>query len=162
MENGTPHLLVDGSNVVHAWPELRAELRRAKEVAKARLVERLRPLHDAAGWRVTVVFDGRGSEIAIERPGPELTFSVLHTPAGTTADDIIERLVAHAADPRAITVATGDRAERSTVEAAGAATVSPEGLREWADRAAAEQSAAVVRRNRSNAMAWRARGREAP
>jgi predicted RNA-binding protein with PIN domain len=159
VETRLPHLLVDGSNVVHAWPELRSDLRRAKEVAKARLVERLRPLHDAAGWRVTVVFDGRGAELAIDRPGPEATFSVLHTPAGVTADDVIERLVANAAEPGAITVATGDRAELSTVAAAGAATLSPEDLREWADRAVTSQSEQVGRHNQANTSAWQRKGK---
>lgn len=154
----TKHLLVDGSNIVHAWPELRRVLAsEGREVARDRLVAAMRPIHDAERIRVSVVFDGRGAAIAIERPGDEATFSVLYTPAGMTADDLIEQLVAQTQPASLATVATGDAAERRTVEALGAAVVSPEQLAEWVARSGAGQSAAVERHNEQSARAWRRR-----
>lgn len=152
------HLLVDGSNIVRAWPETRALARRDREAAKALLLRRLAVLHDFAGWRVTVVFDGRGEDLRIEAVGDAADFACVHTPAGATADDVIERLVGRAAEPAGCLVATADRAERSTVEAAGAAGCSPEELAERIDSMDTRRARSVVRGNAAAERAWRAEG----
>ncbi|MBC8008986.1 MAG: NYN domain-containing protein, partial [Burkholderiales bacterium] len=99
MATHSTHLLVDGSNVIQAWPDTRALARRDREAAKALLLRRVAVLHDFSGWRVTVVFDGRGEELAIEAVGGAADFACVHTPAGATADDVIEQLVGRAAEP---------------------------------------------------------------
>jgi len=153
------HLLVDGYNIVHAWPDLRRVLdEEGRDVARARLVERVRVLHDHDRWRVSVVFDGRGAAIAIERPTPHTTFSVIYSPAGMTADDVIEQLVGQAPQPGEITVATGDLAERNTVEALGAQALSPGQLEEWSVRSGRAQSAALADHGRSVEARWRRGG----
>ncbi len=152
------HLLVDGSNVVQAWPDTRALARRDREAAKALLLRRVAVLHDYAGWRVTVVFDGRGEELHIEAVGDSADFACVHTPAGATADDVIEQLVARAADPAACLVATADRAELSTVEAAGAATCSPAELAARIGAVDTRQSRSVARGNAAAERAWREAG----
>ena len=43
---GQKHLLVDGSNIMHAWPELRALLAGDRDTARARLSRAVRILHD--------------------------------------------------------------------------------------------------------------------
>ncbi len=55
---------------------------------------------------------------------------VAYATADQTADSIIERLVASSGVVREILVITADEAEKLTVEALGAATASPEWLRE--------------------------------
>jgi predicted RNA-binding protein with PIN domain len=149
------HLLVDGSNVVHAWPETRALARRDREAAKALLLRRVAVLHDLGGWRVTVVFDGRGAELGVEAVGGAAHFACVHTPAGATADDVIERLVGRAAEPGACLVATADQAERATVEAAGAAWCSPEDLARRIEAADTQRDRAVERGNAASERAWR-------
>jgi predicted RNA-binding protein with PIN domain len=150
------HLLVDGYNIAHAWPDLRRVLvAKGRDVARAQLVERLLVLHDFERLRVSVVFDGRGGEIAIERPTRHATFSVLYTPAGMTADDLIEQLTAQSASPGAVIVATADQAERDTVEAAGATALSPAQLAEWVGRAAGAQSELVAEHRRKVERQWR-------
>lgn len=150
------HLLVDGYNIAHAWPDLRRVLvAEGRDVARAQLVERLRVLHDFERLRVSVVFDGRGADIAIERPTRHATFSVLYTPAGMTADDLIEQLAAQAASPGDVIVATADRAECDTVEVAGATVLSPEQLAEWVERAGAAQSETVAEHRRKVERQWR-------
>jgi predicted RNA-binding protein with PIN domain len=129
------HLLVDGPNILHAWPELRALLRRDRDAARSQLVLRLAAIHDAEGVRVTLVFDGRGPELIIERPSHQETLTVLFTPSKLTADDVIEQLIARAADPSACEVATADQAERRTAEGLGAAVLTPEDLAVWCIRA---------------------------
>jgi len=154
------HLLVDGYNIAHAWPDLRRVLAtEGREVARARLVERVRILHDFERLRVSVVFDGRGADIAIERPTPHTTFSVVYTPGGMTADDLIEQLTVQAAQPRDVCVATADAAERDTIEAAGAQALSPEQLAAWVERAEQAQRAAVAAQQGMTESRWRAGGR---
>lgn len=153
------HLLVDGYNIAHAWPELRRVLvSEGRDVARARVVERLRVLHDFERLRVSVVFDGRGNAIAIERPTPHATYSVLYTPAGMTADDLIEQLAVQSASPGNVIVATGDLAERDTIEAAGATAISPQQLAEWIERASGAQTAAVDAHRHRIESQWRKGG----
>ncbi len=150
------HLLVDGYNIAHAWPALRRVLEReGREVVRDSLVARLRVLHDFERVRVTIVFDGRGTDIAIERPTPQPTFSVVYTPGGMTADDLIEQLAAQAAEPAAVIVATADQAERDTIEAAGAAALSPDQLLEWVERVERAQATAVDQHRRQVDRQWR-------
>lgn len=148
------HILVDGSNVIHAWPELRASLRRDKALAREQLVARLLPLLPVGCERLTVVFDGRGGELAVEHPhGPD-SVAVIYTPAGLTADDIIEKLVGRAADAATCLVATGDQAERATVEAAGAVWCSPEELAARVEHAASQAGARAARITNGNRQRW--------
>lgn len=155
MATPSTHLLVDGSNVVQAWADTRALARRDREAAKALLLRRVAVLHDFAGWRVTVVFDGRGEELHVEAVGGAADFACVHTPAGATADDVIEQLVGRAAEPNVCLVATADQAERSTVEAAGAAWCSPEELAKRIDSADTRQSRAVAKGNAASEREWR-------
>ncbi len=148
------HLLVDGSNVMHAWPELRALLPRGRNAARSRLSAALAALHDAEGMRVTLVFDGRGSELSLERPSGQDTFVHAHTPAGLTADDVIERMVGQARDPGACVVASDDRSLRRTIEALGASGLSSEELAAWSRRASSRQSSGLDRLRRDNDGRW--------
>ena len=153
------HLLVDGYNIAHAWPELRRVLvAQGRDVARAQLVERLLVLHDFERLRVSVVFDGRGADIAIERPTRHTTFSVLYTPGGMTADDLIEQLAVQSAKPADVWVATADQAERDTVEARGVQVLTPEQLAEWVERVGRAQTVAVEQHTKRTAAEWK-RGR---
>jgi predicted RNA-binding protein with PIN domain len=149
------HLLVDGANILHAWPDLRALAARDKDAARAQLSQTLRALHDTEGWRVTIVFDGRGAELVVEQPGAHATFAHVFTPGAVTADSVIEQLVGSAADPATCTVATADRAEQQTVSALGAAWCSTDDLRAWCDRAAGRQAGQAAEMRRVNDRAWR-------
>jgi predicted RNA-binding protein with PIN domain len=152
------HLLVDGSNVVQAWADTRVLAKRDREAAKALLIRRVGVLRDFLGWRVTVVFDGRGKDLNIEAVGSAVDFACVHTPAGATADDVIEQLVARAAEPGACLVATADQAERATVEATGAAWCSPEELARRIDAVDTRKARAVSRGNAAAERDWRGGG----
>ncbi|HEY0945497.1 MAG TPA: NYN domain-containing protein [Opitutaceae bacterium] len=151
----TRHLLVDGANLLHAWPDLCALTRADRAAARALLVRRLAVLHDQADWRVTVVFDGRGPDLVVETIGGQPTFAAVTTPAALTADDVIEQLVGKAADPAGCTIATGDRAEAQTVTALGAQTLSPADLAAWIERVAARQDAHLDSLRRDNDHRWK-------
>jgi predicted RNA-binding protein with PIN domain len=151
------HLLVDGSNVLHSWPHLRALLRHNRDSARARLSQAVAVLHDAEGLRVSLVFDGRGSELVAEHPSGQATFVHLYTPAGVTADDVIEQLVAKARRPESCLVVTDDRAERQTVEALGAASLSAADLAAWVGQAGERVGTRLASRRRANDKLWRAK-----
>ncbi len=151
----TGHLLIDGANILHAWPELRVLLKRDRDAARSQLAQSVSAIHDGEQVRVTLVFDGRGPELVVERPSAQPTFSILYTPSSLTADDVIEQFVAGAPDPTVCVVATGDRAEAQMVAATGAQVISPEELAAWVKRVEARQSATVVELQRANAKKWK-------
>jgi hypothetical protein len=153
--NFTQHLLIDGANILHAWPELRALLKRDRSAARSQLVQRVAAIHDGEQVRVTLVFDGRGKELIIERPSGQVTFSVLYTPSAQTADDVIEQLVGQSAEPVNCIVATDDQAERQTVTATGARVIPSEVLASWVRRAEARQGASVSELRQANSKKWR-------
>lgn len=153
------HLFVDGANILHAWPELRVLLPKDRDAARARLAERLRPIHDSEGVHVTLVHDGRGPELVVERPTSAATFSIIYTPSFLTADSVIERLVAKSAAMADCFVASGDRAIRETILASGATWISPDDLTAWIERAGQQQARQLDRLRRSTEKKWRGDGR---
>lgn len=128
-----PHLLIDGYNVVHAWPWLRAQIPRGIDTAAALLVERVRILHDSGEVFATVVFDGRGQRLESvgKRKGD---IEVLYAPSGSSADAIIEQVVLRAPDPSNFIVASRDNMVRETVFIQGARTITPEELEDWIEK----------------------------
>lgn len=117
----SPHwIIIDGYSLLHRLEH--PPSRECSETRRGRLIHMLDKVAHAMADRVTVVFDGQGSasEIAQEPSSIE----VIYSPAHQTADTVIERLVSSASSPQNILVVSSDRAERQTVEAAGAATMS--------------------------------------
>jgi len=128
MDERGRYLIVDGHSILHAWPELRVLNRQSakRQMAKDRLLQRLRHYQDMSGERVVVVFDGTTSRITEEREPDGL--QVFYADAGTTADTIIERLVARHAKQHDLRAATGDGMIRETVDAFGGSWLSAETL----------------------------------
>jgi predicted RNA-binding protein with PIN domain len=147
--NQIKHLLVDGNNVGRAWGETGKLWRRDADAARRRVVERVQTWHDAMGWRVSVVFDGRGDTLQVEQPGADATFVVAYSPSGVTADTVLEQWVANSRHPEDCVVATADRALRSLVEAQGASVIGSRALASWLERAEEVQ--------RRGVDSWRAR-----
>ncbi len=148
------HLLVDAANVLHAWPETRALLKRDRASARALLIQRLLALHDAESVRVTVVIDGRGPDLVVEHPSQQATFAVIHTPRSLSADDVIEQMVGRSAVPSACEVATGDQAQRNTIEATGAVWLPTADLLARVERAERRVQTQVSGINRTTAREW--------
>lgn len=113
-------VIVDGYSLLHrADPRHRpADL----AMARMRLVRRLEDVSDVLADRVTVVFDGQGAGASAEEQSAHV--EVLFSPPHFTADTVIERLVHESSAPDKVLVVTSDRAERQTVEACGAASMS--------------------------------------
>ena len=147
MESMVPSfLLVDGNNVIHAWPDLLELHRQGKGLAHSELIKHLTAYQDFSGERVVVVFDGRGPQLSNERePGG---LQVMYSKDGKTADDVIERLAGKYSGKYEITVATDDRAEQDMVTSMGAFVISAEGLRERLDRAEGDLNRFLERRRK--------------
>ncbi len=149
-------LLVDGYNILHAWGWLSARdsTPAALEIARGRLIEAVRPLHDVDRYDVSIVFDGRSANATIDPASQEPGFRVVFAPAGRTADSVIEATVAASPDPQSCTVATADGLERETVSATGASCVSPEDLQAWCARSRTRATQAAARSAQRPGTAW--------
>jgi predicted RNA-binding protein with PIN domain len=113
-------IIIDGYSLLHRMEFPRLTEHRATH--RARLIQMLDKTAPAMADRVTVVFDGRG--LAPEAPPESSVVEVVYSPAHQTADTVIEQLVCSAPATGDVLVVSSDRAERRTVEAAGALTMS--------------------------------------
>jgi predicted RNA-binding protein with PIN domain len=152
-------LIVDGYNIIHAWPELSPLIQSGRaEEARRRLVDMLAEYSAATGERVTVVFDAH-SRARDNGKGETLDgVTVVFGSSAQTADHVIERRVAIASskgDARTVTVATGDRLQRDMVMAMGAAVIGAEALRQVVRQAQAETGEHSSRRRREAGFANR-------
>lgn len=80
---------------------------------------------------VVVVFDGSGERVT-EQSDPH-DVQIFYARRDQSADSVIERLASKYASQFEVTVATSDSLEMETVNACGAACLSPEGLRKLLD-----------------------------
>lgn len=151
----TEHLLVDGYNVIHDWPEMREAMKKDVNIACQNLADRLRILHDFEGIRVTVVFDGRGEGVEILRPGNEQTFSLVYAPGNSSADEIIIQLVQNSKNPNKLTVVSRDNMIRNLVREGGSEIYTPSDLLARIEACERRQSQALYRRNREVEKEWK-------
>ncbi|MGZ9587211.1 NYN domain-containing protein [Paenibacillus marinisediminis] len=122
-------LLVDGYNMIGAWPELKQLSDKQFEAARDKLLDMLADYQAYSGRRVIVVFD------AYRVPGLGMTYkksdvTVTFTKEKETADECIERLARELKQRRRqIYVATSDMTEQNVVFAQGALRISASELR---------------------------------
>ena len=119
-------VIVDGYNVIHAWPQLKRLLGEASlEAARDTLVERLSVFGMVAGADVTVVFDAHHSTSRTNSEQLVDGVHVVFTRKGHSADHVIERIAFDASQTGdVITVATSDRFQRDMVRGMGGAVIS--------------------------------------
>ena len=123
------YLLVDAHSVIFAWPELRALHARRTSLARDELVKRLISYQDVSNYRVVAVFDGQGSKNSDSTTPSGI--QVFYSSAQSTADSIIERLVAKYGAHYDMTVVTNDRMEQQTASTFGALAISVELFLKW-------------------------------
>ncbi|MCQ6268463.1 NYN domain-containing protein [Fictibacillus sp. WQ 8-8] len=113
-------LLVDGYNVIGAWPELRSL--KDTDFAKARdiLIEKMAEYQAFTGCRVIIVFDAH-MVAGMEKKAKNYKVEVIFTRENETADERIERLASEYKNVNTrIFVATSDYTEQWVVFAKGA------------------------------------------
>lgn len=108
-------LIIDGYNVMHAAPEYRVLLADDIDAARARFISDLTSIAHDEG-RVTVVFDGGGNPASNGAPHHIGGLAVVFSPAGMTADTVIEALAQRARERgEPAMVVTSDGATRNAV-----------------------------------------------
>lgn len=118
------HYVVDGYNVIHAWPELKKLLANIDE-ARDRLIHILTEYAEFERYELTIVFDALMTDDEEHVEGLGKNARVIYTGAGETADSRIERLAyEEARRGREVHVVTSDGAEQSVILGAGACRVS--------------------------------------
>jgi predicted RNA-binding protein with PIN domain len=119
-------VIVDGYNVIHAWPSLKRLTTSASlEAARDELIHRLSVLEMITGEAVTVVFDAHHSAAMANSEDMVEGVRVVFTRKGHSADHAIERLAFEAKETAdVITVATSDRFQRDLVRGMGGAVIS--------------------------------------
>jgi predicted RNA-binding protein with PIN domain len=138
-------VIVDGYNVIHAWPQLKRLLGDASlEAARDKLIERLSVFGMVAGADVTVVFDAHHSTARTNSEEVVEGVHVLFTRKGHSADHVIERIAYEASQSGdLITVATSDRFQRDLVRGMGGAVISAEELERRVVEAESEMGRSV-------------------
>jgi predicted RNA-binding protein with PIN domain len=123
-------VIVDGYNVIHAWPQLKRLLGDASlEAARDKLVDRLSVFGMVESADVTVVFDAHHSTARTNTQQTVEGVHVIFTRKGHSADHAIERIAYQASQVGdVITVATSDRFQRDLVRGMGGAVISAEEL----------------------------------
>ncbi|MCL7749106.1 NYN domain-containing protein [Halalkalibacter alkaliphilus] len=113
-------LLVDGYNMIGAWPELRELKDKDLGLARDRLVEMMAEYQAYTGYQVKVIFDAHMVQ-GIGKSYKNHRVDVLYTRKNETADERIEKLVLELKRiDTTIHVATSDMAEQSMIFGSGA------------------------------------------
>lgn len=106
-----PLLIVDGYNLLHAWPLLLRDARGNLQTARERLADRLAEYEATRGVHATLIFDGNRAQPL----GPQAAYAVetRFSSKGLSADHLIERLIVEVREATdeylPITVVTSDR-----------------------------------------------------
>jgi hypothetical protein len=137
------YLIVDGYNVIFAWPELEELKKTSMENARLKLIDILISHAALTGFRIIVVFDAHRVKDVQQRVENEHGLKVIYTAEGETADTLIERLAgefsrrstcALHADRDTVYVATSDWAEQRMIFGQGAYRITPKELLRWVER----------------------------
>ncbi len=118
-------LVVDGYNIIHAWPSLKRLLGVSLEAARDKLIERLSVYGLVTGADVTVVFDSHQKASSTNAEQMVEGVRVIFTRRGHSADQVIERIAYEAAGAGGVvTVATSDHSQGDMVRGMGGAVIS--------------------------------------
>ncbi len=125
------YIVVDGYNVVFAWPELAKLKEESLEHARDRLVHILADYAGFSGDRVVVVFDAHRVKNNQALRYEEINgVQVFYTREQETADSLIERLVGDLPRDVHIRVVTSDWDEQRIILGRGAYRMTPGELRQ--------------------------------
>lgn len=113
-------LLVDGYNIIGAWPDLQEFKNKDLAAARDLLVEKMAEYQAYTGYRVIIVFDAYGVQ-GMEKKYKNYQVEVIFTKENETADERIEKLAIGLSNRRTqIHVATSDYTEQWAIFGQGA------------------------------------------
>lgn len=128
------YLLVDGYNIIFAWPDLKELAQENMDGARTKLLDMLSKYQGIQKCSIIVVFDA----YRVARHQEEIldydNIHVVFTRTAQTADHYIERFAHDNQNKYNITVATSDGLQQIIIRGAGCAVLSARELREEIDR----------------------------
>jgi len=117
-------LIVDGYNIIGAWPELKVLKERDLPAARDYLVEKMAEYQAYSGFRVIVVFDAYGVQGSTKKYKYH-NVEVIYTRENETADERIEKMAISLNNRKTqIHVATSDYTEQWAIFGQGALRIS--------------------------------------
>lgn len=132
------YLLVDGYNIIFAWPKLRELASINLDSAAGKLVEILSDYQGTQRGRLIIVFDAyrvHGGKRQVIHQG---SVDIIYTKEAETADSYIMELTHTLADKGNVTVATGDGIVQMIIFSQGARRMSAAELKDRVDSARSE------------------------
>ncbi len=121
------YLIIDGYNVINAWPDLI----RLKEInfehARLKLIDILSDYAGFMGIKIIIVFDAHQVKGGLGHKEEQERLEIIYTPENITADMVIEKLVSelfNREEGTRVYVATSDKAEQNIVLGKGAYRIS--------------------------------------
>ena len=146
-----PLLIVDGYNIIGAWPEAR-RAGWTMEESREHLLRELQSYAGFSGSEIVLVFDGYQSDRKFRTEETYGDVTLVYTMQGETADSYIERRAALNPRYRPMSVATNDGLEQSQILSSGAVRVTArELLRELSQSHAHGMRAAASRTTKPGA-----------
>ncbi|MDD4169420.1 MAG: NYN domain-containing protein [Desulfotomaculaceae bacterium] len=122
-------LVIDGYNIIFAWPEFEKLTESGLEFARSKLVDIMANHSPLSGQKIVIVFDAYQHKNIIGQAEIIDGIEVVYTQQGETADALIERLVGDLAKEGIVYVATSDWAEQVIIFGRGAYRLTPDELR---------------------------------
>ncbi|MDK2800934.1 MAG: uncharacterized protein PWP27_963 [Clostridiales bacterium] len=124
------YLIIDGYNIINAWPELAGIAKESLENARWKLLEMIANYQGYKKNKVIIVFDGHLVKGNLEKKEVYGEVEVIYTKEHETADNYIERLVHEIGRNKQVRVATSDFLEQTIILSKGATRVSANELRD--------------------------------
>jgi predicted RNA-binding protein with PIN domain len=128
-------LLVDGYNIIFAWPELRKISQDSLDAARVRLADILCNYQGFRKNEIILVFDGYKSKGNVGSVIHYHNIDIVYTKEAQTADQFIEAVSSQMARDYQIRVATSDGLEQMIILAQGASRMSARELKKEIDLA---------------------------
>ncbi len=123
------YLLVDGYNIIFAWPELKELAKDNMDGARLRLLDTLTKFQGVQKCQIIVVFDAYRVQRHREEVIDYDTIRVVYTREAQTADQYIEKFAHDNHKKYNITVATSDGLEQIIIRGSGSAVMSANELK---------------------------------
>lgn len=135
MEAKEEYLLVDGYNIIYAWPELKGLTEENMDGARMKLLDSLSNYQGMRKCRIIVVFDAYRVQGHAEEGADYHNIHVVYTREAQTADQYIEKFAHDNQKKYNITVATSDGLQQIIIRGAGCLLLSARELKEEMVRA---------------------------
>ena len=146
----TEYLLVDGYNIIFAWPDLKALARSSLEDARKSLTDILSNYHGFHPCELILVFDAYRVPGSAGRQEEVQGIHLVYTKEAETADNYIEKTIREIARKKdsLVRVATSDGLEQVIILGGGAVRVSAREFREEVEKARVEIASVLAKNNR--------------